>query len=164
MEAIRLEFEHILADHLHANRVYRQHSFFGRMDKIVALLLFAYSIMLTVSGGVGWWTVVLPILALLEWYDLLSISPLQVYVAFKCNPNFKEKYSLEFSDEEIAFKTGSIDSRIKWTHYNKTLESNKVFILIYGRNMYTVIPKSAFGSRDDIEKFRLMIEKTIHSP
>lgn len=107
--------------------------------------------------------VLFPVAAILEWFDLLSISPLQVYVGFKSNPKFREKYSLEFCDEGIAFKTASIDSKLKWSHYNKTLESKRFFLLVYGRNMYMTIPKSAFASGDDIGKFRLLIEKLIPS-
>lgn len=158
MEPIVLNFDTILSDHLHANRFYRRHSFFARVDKVVTVLLLLLGIWAVDSAGIQWWTVVPFPLAVAEWFDLLSIAPIQVWIFFKRNPRFKERYTLEFCDNDIHFKTATIDSKLEWSFYNGLMESDRVFLLTYGRGMYAVIPKSAFRDSLQMDQFRALVK------
>ena len=161
MSEVTLEFENRLEDHLHADRLYSSHGVLAKVDKIVAVLLALTGAALVVMAGTRWWAYVPFPLAVAEWFDLFSIRPLQIRVAFKSNPKFRERYSLRFSEEGIHFKTATIDSTLKWDHYHACLESDRVFLLVYGKRMYTVLPKRAFQGPPQIDDFRELVKNKV---
>ncbi len=65
---------------------------------------------------------------------------------FRSDPKFKDEYFLQFSEDGIQFKTAQIDALIQWSLYTKVLENDRFYLLIYGKNMISVIPKRAFSS------------------
>jgi hypothetical protein len=92
---------------------------------------------------------------------VLSPRPLQIRIAFKRIPKFRERYLLIFNEEGIHFKTSTIDTKLAWRHYNRLIEDDRLFLLVYARGMYTVIPKSAFPDRGEIEQFRELVGKKL---
>src|SRR5262245_53467029 len=160
-EPITIEFANRLSDHLAAQRLYYKSTLGWKMDKAVAVLLTAFGSVLVVRVGVRWWSLIWFPLGLAEWLNLLSIHGLRTRIAFKSNPKFRETYRLTFSDEGVHFKTTSIDSKIAWTHYTGTLEDGTVILLIYGRWMYTVIPKTAFDDRAQLTAFTNLVNQYV---
>jgi hypothetical protein len=158
VDDISLEFENTLSDHLHAERVYYSHGILTKVDKAVAAVLTASGIAMLAVFGARWWCFVPFPLAIAEWFDLFSIRPLQIRMYFKSNPKFRERYHLRFAEDGIHFKTTSIDSTLSWGHYSRFLEGDRVFLLVYGKQMYTVIPKSAFKDATRIDHFRSMVK------
>ena len=154
---ISIQFKNTIAEHIHAARVYDAHGFFGKGNKVVAALLVLAGAYLVYAAGVRWWTVIWFALAPVEWFDLLSIRPLQIFVQFRFNPKYREEYHLEFDDDGLHFKTSSIDSRMAWSFFNRVIESDKVFLLIWGKMAYSVIPKRAFRNPEEIDEFRQLI-------
>ena len=100
-------------------------------------------------------------MALAEWSDLLHLHTLQTWVFFKRNPKFREEYILAFGSEGLHFKTTSIDSTLVWSYYDRVIEDAELFLLMYGKCMYTVIPKKAFKDEDEINRFRCLIQENI---
>jgi len=158
---ITVRFVNTLSDHIHAMRLYESRGVFAKIDKVVAVLLAGVGVWLVCLAGVWWWTIMWFVLAPLEWFDLLSIRPLQVRLAFRINPKYREPYCIEFDDLGIHFTTPTIDSHIEWSFYSRVLESDRVFILIYGKPVFGVIPKSAFASVEEIDRFREMLGRHI---
>jgi len=156
---ITIRFENKLSDHIHAIRLYESRQAVAKINKIVAVLLAGFGIWAVWAAGARWWTVIWFVVAPVEWFDLLSIRPLQILVMFRANPKYREEYCLEFDDSGIHFTTPTIDSHIEWSHYNRVVESDRVFILIYGKPMYTTIPKSAFANADEIGEFRELLQR-----
>ena len=163
MEEIALEFDPQLADHLHADRLEYAHSALAKVDKVVAGLLVLAGVGLVAAAGPRWWCFLPFPAAALEWFNLLSIRPLQIRVHFSSNPKFREHYRLRFGEDNIHFRTATIDSRLAWSHYTRVLESDRVFLLVYGKRMYTVIPKRAFPNDAEIGRFRDLVRRRIGS-
>ncbi len=159
--AIEVTFDNSLSEHIHAIRAYDARGAGSKVSKVVAGLLVAFGIWCTYAAGVRWWTVIWFPLAVLEWFDLLSIRPLQVFAAFRANPKYRERYEIRFSDEGIHFKTSTIDSRLAWSHYQRLMETDRVFLLIYGPSMYSIIPKRVFGGTEEMHGFRSLVERKI---
>ena len=59
-------------------------------------------------------TVVFFPLAVLEWFNLLSIRPFVIRRWFRHNPKFRETYHIELDTTGIHFRTRSIDSGPWW--------------------------------------------------
>jgi hypothetical protein len=89
---------------------------------------------------------------------LLFVVPRQ---RFRSDPKFRDEYLLQFSDEGIHFKTRQIDALLQWSLYNKVLEDERFFILVYGKNMISVIPKRAFKSPAEETAFAEMLRRNL---
>jgi YcxB-like protein len=158
---LSISFTNELKDHIEAQRVLYSRGVMAKLDKVVAALLFGFGICCLVFVGLRWWTIIWFPLAAAEWFDLLSLSRWRTKIEFQRNPKFREKYHLTFSRENIHFKTASFDSTLQWTHYERVIESPDLFLLIYGKGLYTLIPKRCFNSNEDIDAFRALVKQTI---
>ncbi|HLX62856.1 MAG TPA: YcxB family protein [Planctomycetota bacterium] len=160
-EAVSIEFDNILAEHLAAERLYYKSTLFAKLDKIVAVLLVLFGIIAVWAAGLRWWTVIWFPLAFLEWFNLPSLRQIQVRCWFKSNPKFSETYYVTLDGAGIHFRTRSIDSRVTWDHFTKVLEDERLWLLVYGTRMYSVIPKRVFKSNDERIRFRTLVDENI---
>lgn len=160
-EPITLEFDNKLADHLAAERLFYQSTFWSKGDKVVAVLLFLCGIFCIATIGVRWWTVLFFLIAIVEWFSWLDPHYFRVRLSFRQNSKFRETYYLTFSDAGIHFKTKSVESNLAWTHYRRSLGNQKVILLVYGNWMYTVIPTRAFADAEKLNAFRSLIHQKI---
>jgi hypothetical protein len=144
---ISIDFINKLEDHIKAQQVLYGQGVFAKLDKAIALLLFGFGIYCVTFAGLYWWTMIWFPLAIAEWFNLLSLSRWRTKIEFQRNPKFREEYHLTFSLENIHFQTASIDSTLAWTHYERIVESPDLFLLMYGKGLYTLIPKRCFNSR-----------------
>ncbi len=158
---VEVSFSPLLADHLAAERLYYRSTLFWKIDKVVAIILIVTGLGLLWVTGVHWWTIVWFPLAAAEWFNILSLRPLLILYWFKHNPKFREPYHLTMDQNGIHFQTQSIDSRIKWNHFSRLLENDRLCLLIYGTRMYSVIPKRAFKMEGELESFRALVHNNI---
>ena len=161
MDAVTLEFDNRLDEHLKAQRLYEEGSLWRKADRVVAVLLFATGVFLLARAGVRWWTVIWFPLAVAEWFDRLSVRGLQIRYFYKRNPRFLETYRLTFSDGGIHFQTASIDAQIAWSHYTRVIENDALVLLVYGGRLYTVIPKRAFRDGPQLAAFRSLVARHV---
>jgi hypothetical protein len=160
-DAVSINFDNRVEDHIAADRLYYKSTIWPKVDKVAAALLALAGVFLIWVAGVRWWTILPFILAVLEWFNLLSPRPLVIKYWFRKNPKFKERYHLTFDKSGIQFRTDSIDARIAWDHYSKVLENDRLWLLVYGSRMYTVIPKRAFENENQARRFRQLVAKRI---
>src|SRR5262245_51535649 len=160
-QTVTVSFDNDLAEHLAAERLYYKSTALAKVDKIVAVILLLVGLFSTWGDGVHWWTLIFFPLAVLEWFNLLSIRPLVIRRWFKHNPKFSETYHLELDRNGIHFRTKSIDSRVTWDHYSKVLEDDRLWLLVYGTRMYSIIPKRALKSNDEVARFRSLVAQSI---
>jgi hypothetical protein len=158
---ISIRFINELKDHIEAQRVLYSRSALPKLDKAIAVLLFVFGVYCVVSIGLRWWTVIWFPLAVAEWLNWLSLSQWRTRIDFRRNPKFREEYHLTFSHENIHFQTASIDSTLQWTHYDRVIESPDLFLLMYSKGLYTLIPKRCFSSTEEINAFRDLLSGAI---
>lgn len=127
----------------------------------VAVLIFGLGIYFVVSAGLRWWTIIWFPLAVAEWFNLFSLIRWRTTIEFRRNPKFREEYHLTFSRDNVHFKTASLDSTLQWTHYERVIETPDLFLLMYGKGLYTLIPKRCLTSNEDINTFRSLLDQTI---
>lgn len=85
--------------------------------------------------------VVLPVLlVLLRYWYVYSVLPRSY---FRSNPKFREPYELTLSDEGVLFRSKGVESRLAWDFYTKVLETPEHFFLVYGKDMFSLLPKRA---------------------
>jgi len=156
-----VEFDNRLAEHLAAERLYYRSTVWWKLDKVVASVLFVFGVVSIFVVGIRWWTLIWFPLAALEWFNLLSLRPLQVRFFFNRNPKFLERYHLTFSDSGIEFNTKSLQSTLAWTHYTRVLEDDVIILLVYGTRMYTVVPKRVFSDGTQHAQFMSLVRRHV---
>jgi len=92
--------------------------------------------------------------AVLYTVMIFTVYFLQPQFAFKQTEKYHETYQLTFTLDAIEFHTPSISSHLEWQMYHKLWENDDFFYLIQNKNIYTVLPKRAFTSPQDIDTFR----------
>jgi hypothetical protein len=160
---VTVEFDHRLEEHLRARRVYYQaRSRFARADKVVAIFLGLFGVASVVLAGVVWWTVIWFVVAPLEWFHLLSLEPLVVRYMFKRSAKFHERTMLAFSEDNVRYKTPSIDSTIDWSLFTGLIEDGELFLLPYqAPRTYALVPKRAFASEAAQAEFRELVRQKV---
>ena len=160
---IAIEFEHRLDEHLRASRLFcRKKSWFARADKGVAVLAVLFGAVTTALVGLRWWTAIWFVVAVVEWFDLLSITPLVVRYAYKRTAKFHERTTLTFADECIGYQTPSVQSTLAWDLFSELVEDDQLFLLLYkAPRSYAVVPKRAFSSEADVSAFRELARRNL---
>ena len=146
--AVIIQFQPQLKDYLHAFRHREQRSPARIVDKGFAVLLIGLGTWAMYNVGLRWWTVLPFVLAIVSWLNLLSPRHLIMRLAFRGNPKFRETYDVSFDENGARFHTRTSDTHLAWSHFQRAVETDQVFLLFYARRLYTVIPKSAFTARD----------------
>jgi hypothetical protein len=84
---------------------------------------------------------------------------------FRRNPKFRDEYRMTFSDEGILFRSKGVESRLDWDFYSDVRETPEFYFLVYGEDMFSLIPKRAFRGRRQESEFRgLLRRKLDHAP
>jgi hypothetical protein len=160
-EEMTIRFHPELTDQIRASIVLYRSSVWRICDRIAGTIAVISGITFFVLCGWQWWLAILVPVALSEWSDYLHLHTLQAWIFFKRNPKFRGEYILTFRPEGLHFKTTAIDSTLGWSYYDKILEDSVVFLLSYGKNMCTVIPKRVFKDEDEMNRFRNLIQTKI---
>jgi hypothetical protein len=82
-------------------------------------------------------------------------------MVFRGETKFRDQYSLVFSESGIHFKTAHIDSQLQWGMYNHVLVDEHSFLLYHGRRSFTVVPKRAFETPEQLATFERLISEKI---
>jgi hypothetical protein len=83
---------------------------------------------------------------------------------YRTQPKLRDEYRLVFSEEGVAFKTDHIDSTLAWSIYQRTLADSETYLLYYGKDAFTLLPRSVFrpGSADE-SNFRDLVRRKVAS-
>jgi hypothetical protein len=160
-KALNLKFKYSEKEYAEAVKWYYSKSLNIKVDIIISVILILLGSLLWITGNDSIFNKILVLLGcilLLMMIFVLYVNPKR---AFKQEPKFRDEYSLGFKDEGIIFETEHINSTIAWNHYSQVKENKDFFYLIYGKYMFTIIPKRTFASKKDEELFRKLVEEKI---
>ena len=131
-----------------------------QVDRFVAVAFIALSIWLIHIGGVRPLTLLPLLFAVLTGFNLLNPSPVLMRINFRQSPKFRDTYDVTISDAGIRFQTAESNADVKWSFYNRVLETDQVFLLFYAKRLYNLIPLNAF-SNDELERFRALLKRKL---
>lgn len=70
-----------------------------------------------------------------------------------------------FDENGMVAVSADARSEIKWSAFQRVIESDKVFLLVYSKYGYVTIPTRVFDSSAQVDEFRTLIESKIgHEP
>ena len=156
---LTVNFRHELSDLIHAARTWeaKQWIIFNRL--FVTVMIACGGVLIYMKFYP--WGIFFLLIATLEFFNLLSACAIKALIQYRFDPKYKEKYQLTLSEKHLQFRTTTINSFIEWTHYRKYFETGKAFILVYGKMMYTIIPKRAITNQDQLDYLRDLLDRVV---
>ncbi|CAG1003689.1 hypothetical protein ANAEL_03173 [Anaerolineales bacterium] len=94
----------------------------------------------------------------------LIINPLKIANKVEKDERLRSPIQYEVSTEQILFKNQFTETKTDWGSFQKFIETEDVFLLVYSVNkaMFQFVPKRAFASSDDEQAFKqLLISKNL---
>ena len=92
-----------------------------------------------------------------RYYALYALPRAQ----FRRNPKFSDPYHLTFSEEGVVFRSNGIESRAEWGYYSGVRETPDCYFLVYGQDMFSLVPKRAFSGRRQEAAFRELLRRKL---
>jgi hypothetical protein len=131
-----------------------------RLDIVLAIGLAALGAYLLRAPSSHWFGVLAvgasAVFGLILIAAFLVIPPL----AFRHQPKFRDEYALTFSPEGIHFQTAHVDSHLEWTIYSRALVDSHSYVLYWGSQTFTIIPKRVFQNAEQQGAFdQLLVER-----
>jgi hypothetical protein len=80
---------------------------------------------------------------------------------YRAQPKLHDEYRLTFSEEGIAFETEHVASTLAWSTYQRAVADATTYLLYYGEDAFTVLPRAAFRGPDDEARFGELVERKI---
>jgi hypothetical protein len=158
---IHLTFQYSEQDYVRAMRAHYASRLRLKLDAAVAVAAALLGIYLWRSPDSRWRGIGLVCLsAVLVLMLVVAFGVIPKFV-FHREPKFRDEYSLTFSPEGIHFRTAHINSQLEWSLYTRALVDAHSFVLYYGTNLFTVIPKRAFDTAEQLAAFERLIKGKI---
>jgi hypothetical protein len=161
-DSVLLRFIYTSSEYAAAYRLYWRRQLWGIRQTIASLTVvglglllhfyFKSSLGLTLAGAGGFFLLFVPLMTLLL-----------PFFYFRREPRLRDEYNLEFSDRGIHFKTAHVDSQLNWSLYEKVLEDDRFFLLLYSKRAFTVIPKRAFSTVGEERRFQALLQEHVRS-
>jgi hypothetical protein len=131
------------------------------LDLAVVILLAALGLFQWYANGLG--VVVLVLLGLSTALALIVALALFVIpqLAYQRNDKLKQAYHLQFSEDAICFKTRSVDSRLEWGLYSRLLIDCHSYLLYYGKDVFSIVPKRVIPDADVRQSFERLLERKL---
>jgi hypothetical protein len=155
--AITLHFTYTETDYVRAVRLRNRRRAGGRFDLVAGLGVTAF-------GAVTWWhegyssmRAMLVALGLLFLAMLVATEVVLPRWWFRREPKLQDPYTLTFSDTGIDFRTSRIHSQLEWALYHGFAESPTTYLLLYGHNQFSAIPKRVFESPEQEARFKVLV-------
>ncbi len=84
-------------------------------------------------------------------------------IVFAREPKLRDEYQLEFTDRGVSFKTSSIDSKLEWSLYTRAIFSAEHYLLYYGSQSFSVIPRRVFATDHEREDFERLVDTKLRN-
>ncbi|HYM77156.1 MAG TPA: YcxB family protein [Candidatus Dormibacteraeota bacterium] len=160
METVNVSFRYAEQDYVRTLRAHYAGRLRLPLDIAVIVGVAIIGVYQWRSGSHGWGIISLCLSGVLALM-LVAAFAFIPRIAFRRQPKFRDEYSLNFSPEGIHFRTTHIDSDLKWGMYTWALVDAYSFILYYGPQQFTVIPKRVFESLSQRQAFEQLLRQNV---
>ena len=72
-----------------------------------------------------------------------------------------DAFALAFNDQGIAITSAGSNFKADWGHYQEVVETPRAYLLFWGANVYTLVPKSAFAPPETEQAFRDVVKRKV---
>lgn len=143
-QPITIKYNYKISDLIRAYRHYRSKTLMYKIGLALGAICLIVGIWYLVQFNLDTAAVLLFLLALMLAFDLVRL--LRIWLAFKRNEKlYTKEIEVRIEDGGIHSKTDDAESFFKWERFDEVMEDEQFFLLIYGKWMYTIIPKRIFS-------------------
>ncbi|HWQ16035.1 MAG TPA: YcxB family protein [Roseiflexaceae bacterium] len=158
---LMLRYTQQLDELMHAARLYQRSTRKHQIYKGLGALVIFLGAWLTLTAGLGLGPGLLFVLGAFLWLDPV---PLVVLAAgYRRSVALREPYETVIDERGTHFTIGSNRVSRPWDRYTGYLESDRVFVLVFGRWAYSVIPKRALAGPEQVERLRGVLREKIRA-
>jgi hypothetical protein len=158
--ALELAFRYLPGEYLRGIRAHQFPRHRVLTDLSMSALVFGVGLA-TLMGSQEFWLgamlIVLSLVVPAMYLASLLVTPLML----RDNAKLEQEHLLTLSDAGIHFRTDSIDSRIAWSLYKRARRTARFYLLYYGRNQYTVIPRRVFADGGEMKAFEELLSRQL---
>ncbi len=158
---VSLKFRYTKQDIVRAMRLHYASRLRLRLDIVVTVLTAAIGAYLWRSSTSRGYGIALIVISGIFASALVAAFAIIPPVVFRRNPKFHDEYGLTFSPEGIHFRTDHIDSQLQWSLYSQALVDSYSFVLYYGEQFFTVIPRRVLETAEQQKAFELLLSQKI---
>jgi len=157
MSETTIHYQYTLSDAVYASRLYQATTATRTIGRAMGLLFLGLGCVWLYFWGLAWYTVACFLIAVIAGFDLLTV--LQSWRAFRANAEFNaQPWEVTFGPEDVHARTRTFETRRAWTAYSGAVESEYLFLLVYGKWLFATIPKRAFSNEEEIEALRQLVQ------
>jgi hypothetical protein len=162
-----IRFKHNLADHLEVQPTLYWESNRGRTNLVCGVLLLFFTLYSIAAYEWGWIQFVLLLEVAYVLFNGRDIRKWQLSLKEQWHRKTDEELEVSFSLCSIRFQSTIRDEEYPWENYERVVETSRYFLLLNGfrrfvKPRYTLIPKHAFSSDEEMGKFRTLLMHTIN--
>ncbi|MFO7166806.1 MAG: YcxB family protein [Chloroflexota bacterium] len=158
-QTLVLRYTQQIGELTHAARLYQRTTRKHQLYKVLGALVIFLAAWLVLTRGPAVGPALLVVLGAFLWFDPVPL--LVIYGAFRNSPAVREPYETVIDERGTHITIGGNRVNRTWDKYLGFLESDRVFVLVYGRWGYTVIPKRALADQAQVAALREMLRARI---
>ncbi|MBX2891272.1 MAG: YcxB family protein [Saprospiraceae bacterium] len=154
MEPIKLEFTLEMKSYIRLMQrvMAKRLSLWGIIIGAILLL----NIAINPASGAAWLIVGAVFLAV--WYFLFRFM---LQRAFKAAKNLHEPIRYIVDETEVRIETANSQATHAWSAFERTSELPEWFLLYQNKIIFNPIPKSAFRTASEMERFRALLKEKV---
>ena len=160
-EPVTLTFKHREKEYVAATRLFYARVYHTRFLIIISSIVLSLGLVLflmNVDFLLGTVAIVVGLILLVINFYAYFVTPAQ---HFKRNAKFQEEYELRFSEDGLLFRSKNMESKLEWSFYSKIWETPNYYFLFYDKDLFTLIPKRVFTSKQQQWVFQDLLSRKI---
>lgn len=158
---IRLSFRYSEDEYVEAVQMYYFKNNVLRIYILAASILACfglYYLFINIHPLLGLILVILGVFIYAVSIYIIMINPRKFY---KSQPLLKAELYFTFMEDGVLFQLKDDIKELNWDYYSNYIENKKYIYLIYGKKLFTIIPKRAINNDTKIKKLKVLLENNI---
>jgi len=158
---VSLHFRYTEEEFIAATRLYllRTPRTLARLGLFSGMFTLGFYWLFSLTAGMpAAFLLILPIIMFALCYSTFYAMPRKAYAR---DPRNKEEFFWQFSEAGITQKTSLSEASIRWELFTKVLANRQFYVLGYGKNMFTMIPRRAFATPAQEAAFVALLRRKI---
>jgi hypothetical protein len=159
---VRLQINYSEKDLLHGYRLHFKRTLRLSLTILISVLsigLGVFYLGLDRQLQVGYLLLIIPIVLIGILLFIFTVFP---RILYKRDGKYDDPYIITFGENGIDFEKKGASTRIDWPAYTKVHQDRNAYILYYGKNDFTIIPRRVFqGSEEEAVFRRLLAVKSL---
>lgn len=160
-ETVELAFTYTEDEYIEAARLFFSRAYDPKFQLYLGLAVMAGALLIGWLSGDVYVTgsvLVAGVFVLARRWYVDSVLPRSY---FRNNPKFRDPYRLTFSDDGVVFRSKGVESKIGWDFYTGVWETTDFYFLVYGKDLFSLIPKRVLRGPRQEAAFRELLRRKL---